>query len=612
MDRTARYRKVSSSLSSQARHKLPLHTEKAIRTIYGPTKSVELDDIKRVSTPEEAFHKAQEELDHYKRKGFYKDAFGSKRWSPFISNSILNEQIGPRQIDLARLFEKEPYQVFFFNTDLMQDIIIEISSLPYRWKGDERTSINRLYDIASSVVRLLKHDNYLNDDINSEKQKSRAMAIFVTKIRGFRCKLMNDLIKEGKLFNNNLTFEQKREFKTSIPENNMNRKDISPISNKYSEADRQLYQHIIRDTNNLPETYKIRPEELDEDSRAINLAQTTKLLNVLPSEISNEMRPALEKPPIRECASGLIPRENLITHKTRILAAESQTQLRFDSLTKKEDEENKNQLNDEQIHSFYWNNSDPLGESRQGKTVDSLNYLQRISSNFEFNQPTFEGKVDVPFSCEINEDDEFPDVSYDEQKPHSQTSARVPKESELRINKRNKDNIMLTAANLVAVNADYRRTQASDIQFLLRQTYLLMQDKTSNDRLSQIWTELGFTIKQKLDLLLKYTSDTDETQKFIDSISYWEQALEVSNSYNNVYQKYKDFLKFDSSTSPHVRKLIDEHEMELRKAEGSLIQMAATMKKALGDDLIIKRKKVNDLLNWHRVKLNQMKANLLF
>lgn len=647
MEKNSRYIAENMESCLQISDQLSPRAEEVIRAVYGPSRTVDVPhDIRKAPTPEDAFDKAQAELNKFKEKGFIQNADISRLKNPVYRNRIINKQALPGksligeeestpQSDLKKLIEAEPFQEFYFNSDTVKEISREISNLPFKWGGEERINLGKLQDAISSIVRVLQHENMLDEKKRTRKQLCHAMGIFVSQARDFRVKLLTEIIKGGKVNNDKLTPQQKEEFKDVIPVPPPVKKDdiISQLTAntptaKQAEIDKKLLEHITANTMDLPESYKMDINEIDEDRRAGNIRQTKKLLTILPKIITDELKPVVETKAIRPSTSDEITREIMPTHRTRILAAETHKPVRLASLTD-EEEEVKLVFTDEQIHSIYWNNDDPLGRAREGKKVDSLADIHKTATDFHFNQPTFVGEPEIPFQCESKPRQRVqPNVSFDVSAELSSDnfptireeiwstrniSSRLPTERELAKKSGFDGSGTLTAADFAAINADSRKRQSSALQFLMKQTFISTNEGPSNtnDKLSQIWTELGFSIQQKLELLLKYTKDSDDSQKFTESLAFWEQALEISKVYDNNYRKYRDFLKYDAPTSPHASKLIAQYDSELKASEENVLQIASTLKTSFGDELIFKRKKVQDLIESHKAKIKRIKDQLV-
>lgn len=614
-------RRVVEDVSSFNRsdRRLSPRTETGIRASYGVPRTVAINSgifKKKVITPEEAFNKAQEELNRSQEKGFIKNAYISKRWNPIISNGVLpmnsfmvTEEDVPLP-DLEKLFAAEPIQEQYFKSDTVQEILKEINSLPYKWKGDERMSLSKFYDAITTTVRYMKNEKMFDVRKKTRKHLCNTTAIFVTRIHEFRKKLFTNLIVDEKLINENLTAELKEEFKEVIPvqpkKERMSRQESS-LEIKKLEYDKRTLENLIKTSRNLPETYKIDLNEIDDDKRSKNIYQTKRLLNVLPTAISEEMKTTPDKQMVPASASEIIFRDNYLPHKTKILVSESHRNMKF--AAQKKDDRERNSLTDDQIQSIYWNSDDPLENVRQGIHVDNLLKVRKLADDFSFTQPVFADEVPLPFKCEPvikEESEEFFEQKPAELKTVRRNSRIVPADKE----NKTKD-ILFTAADFAAINDEVRIKQSKDMQFLMKKTRaMISNNEMASDRLSQIWTELGFTIKQKLDMLLKYTKDPEENNKLSEALPFWEQSLEISLTYRNAYLQYKSYLKFDALTAEFNTKLMKQYEEEYIAAEGLLLQMTSTLKSIFNDDLIIKRKKVDELLNYHHEKLDKLKEQL--
>ena len=129
---------------------------------------------------------------------------------------------------------------------------------------------------------------------------------------------------------------------------------------------------------------------------------------------------------------------------------------------------------------------------------------------------------------------------------------------------------------------------------------------TPTDRLQIVWQKLGFTPQQKLSLLVKYTSNTDESFKLHDSYQHWEQCLTFANQYHNAYKSIKDFLMYEYGGFSHQATILKSLLKNMNLAEENLLDAEKHLREEYGDDLIVHRKRASDLVLQRREKISSI------
>lgn len=125
-------------------------------------------------------------------------------------------------------------------------------------------------------------------------------------------------------------------------------------------------------------------------------------------------------------------------------------------------------------------------------------------------------------------------------------------------------------------------------------------------KLEEIWNSLGFTVQQKLALLVKYTTAPEETQRLREALGFYENALEGVNQYNKAYQALKDFVKFEADSTTHAETTCHILLKQVENCEENVKQIAAHLINSFGDELIIKKKTISELLPARHKKMMEM------
>jgi len=122
-----------------------------------------------------------------------------------------------------------------------------------------------------------------------------------------------------------------------------------------------------------------------------------------------------------------------------------------------------------------------------------------------------------------------------------------------------------------AYDAARRETRA--MEFLVAHiAEIIAADMTSpiHARLEAIWETLGFSVAQKLDMVVRYTRDPDDTTKLPEALAFWEHAEKVVNRYESAYHAVCDFVQLEVRVTYHTGATLDDLETKLRMCEDKL------------------------------------------
>lgn len=621
-----------------------------IRALYGPTVTVTVPhDIEPAPTADEAFQKAQDDLNNAKRKGFIKDADFSKTQNPMYKRRILlRETLKPETeefqdnleltSDIQKLFAAEPYQEFYFGSDVVKSTIEEIKALPFIWPNDINIAMNKLNDGIASIVRLLNHENLLDEKRQNRSQLQKSMMLFVTQAKQVREKLMRDMITEKKLNTNKLTKKQKLEFQDLVSPPKPKQEQSVSVSvaaapkkpdPQAAETDRKLIEHVVQNCDKLPNQYKIDMEEINEDNRKVFKKETKKLLHYLPKKIKDEMSVPLKHISTAQSYSNInsSPVEQTIDKKqkkkVKIIGVKSTSNLPIQESFVSTTLEPAHLSNEEEVHELYWKTTDPL-DTRQGEPVNTLNIISEYSSDLQFCKPEVDdSQLPNPFEFiskahNVNDPDTFPsspthlasrEYQPDLMKNVWNTSGII--RSDVAPSPSGFESGLLTEQDFALLNADMKKRKNRDLQFLLGQSHINIIEETKgsiHERLEDIWKELGCSIQQKLEFLLKYSKESEESQKLGEALEYWEQAVTTVERYTKSYESYRDFLKYEVRTCVYPQTTIKQFETEYFASKELVENIAQSLLTTYEDVLIIKRKKYSDIINSRTKKLMNMKS----
>ena len=277
----------------------------------------------------------------------------------------------------------------------------------------------------------------------------------------------------------------------------------------------------------------------------------------------------------------------------------------------------------EKIDSIFWNIGDPLAKSREGNYVDQLATMRDIPREFEFVENEFSDDEEYhPFEFLSKNEPENKTNNTEEEKNINNSKEE---------NKENQDNAktdQLGSEKLPGVNNDkysfvrrllndnlpvgtYETSQEKQelIEYLQSRTSEVFETDISQSdvyqRLEKIWEELGFSISQKLDMALKYSDTSESNARLSEAITPWEQAFSNIMRYQETYKKLKSFLISDYIITPNEQ--ISQVYLSLEKDMMSAIANVETsenlLRTSLGDELILKHRKIRDIISSRDTKL---------
>ena len=255
-------------------------------------------------------------------------------------------------------------------------------------------------------------------------------------------------------------------------------------------------------------------------------------------------------------------------------------------------------------HTKFWKLDDPL-TSRSGNFIEpvqqfhnitDIDNLNLLDKDFDMNDPIISGASvcvtmkTVPPKLTMSE--EMPEFNQTHFVSHKELPVEVKPED-------------------LVVQGSYEVSHNKDaLMYLLT----LPTDKTESpvhDRLEQIWDQIGFSITDKLNMVLKYSHDLEESSKLSEALDLWEEALRTIDNYNKAYSAYKDFLKLDRSavTGSTMGDAIRNLQADLDIATKAVRRIAELIKTTCGDELIIKRHKADELIEIRKQNIRMLLQN---
>jgi hypothetical protein len=264
-------------------------------------------------------------------------------------------------------------------------------------------------------------------------------------------------------------------------------------------------------------------------------------------------------------------------------------------------------------HHTFWEAGDPLG-TRDGEYRDVLGELEALSGSLEYHDHLEDlDDMRMPFTLEcerLAEQARVAQIEGDGLRDEIWTTADLDAAN---ANDRTDE---LPQAQADAAPHMYSLEASEDLKYLLSQNFHStaigdpeLRADAIQKRLEDIWEALGFSVQQKLALLLKYSTNLEESAKLSNALRFWEQALSVANQYEATYQSYKDMIQLEAKMGTPTR-LLDDCASQMKAAEDSLMQVASALKSTFGDEFIIRRRKVDELIEEKRQKIAWLRSNL--
>lgn len=296
----------------------------------------------------------------------------------------------------------------------------------------------------------------------------------------------------------------------------------------------------------------------------------------------------------------------------------------------------------------YWNSFDPLDNVREGnKEFESISQIRKIASSFK---GQYENKkeldITLPFKLEYDEIIESKNQKVSSKPSIKQNYKKARKKTIISNNEDEKakgptliGDIWTTSDLLNNVNNENEDYEEDEYEILSQNNEIfnkpdgfhqltLESEKRNNDakeylksfknskstkksnlivtKLQDIWEKLGFTIQQKISLLVKYTNSAEESQKLNDALNFWEMTLRIVSRYNKSYQNLKDFIKLEAPTSKNAKAACEMHKQQVEMCEDNVKQIAENLMSTFGDELIINRKKIQQIIPKRHKKMMDM------
>lgn len=373
---------------------------------------------------------------------------------------------------------------------------------------------------------------------------------------------------------------------------------------------------------------------------------------------SQSTTPAIKTPVLTPTSRCM---QNFLNQNRTMIISNPLQNIKKAQNNKSETNQKAERLSHKEIYGHFWKENDPLDVARSGNYINQLNQLESYTADVELDGQLFDTDyIEMPFPLECEKDlppqpinkepkvykkvvpskyffdnlnrislhkplDDLPEletveveeIKENEVQPHieevaNQTTNEKNPENEDKLESMFSTSVPKTIEDRMDGNKfgfNLNVGNRNDIMFLMEQSAEIEAEQGGveiHQRLEQIWERLGFSVMQKLDMVVKYSQDTEISSKLNEALSLWEQALSVTEMYEKCYGGLKDFLKLEAQSSNYVSTTVAAMKAEIEKAIESLKQVATRLRQSFNDELIIHRKQIAQLVTDHRIKIQYL------
>jgi len=562
-----------------------------LKLVYGAPSNVPfIEDIRIPPSPESSFRKASEYVLKLKKNRF--TAFPANQNYVHAARNKNMMQTQKSTVD-----ESELYQQFWLTSDVVVTISKELRKIAFRDQVVQNKTCNYFVDRVKGLLRVMKHSDLIGESLQSGSKSTETMKYFIEEIRKIRFSILDNLIKNHELDVDKLPIPLKREFGYIITASPNKNKSPSKQYDPYVQiGENEMQKQIEVLTNNLPPPY--RPSWVIPDDNYVNM---------FTKKIEERLTLPIDSIPTHANTVPVSPREKLVGFveekhsRPRILTRPSTRPPSPKQICNSES--STPSLPDVRHMDGLWKMSDPLKKSRTGFG---------LCPNDQFSSITNDLDVCLVEECHNNvcslhiEDvaeltGEQPNIRNN--KWTTSGNAPILFKEQRSMNRINNSSLLFQIESL--------SKQSNTIKFLMEQTPDVINSNDKNEvheHLHSVWDSLGFSAVQKLEMLVKYTSDLDESHKLSEALSMWEHAKIVIERYNIAYRSLKDFLRLVYISNSANDLKYNELMANLNATEQSVMMMADQLKHSFGDELYFHRKRVVDIINERKEKIFRLRT----
>ena len=607
-----------------------------VRRKYSRNPALPIERPLKPDTPSQAINKAGEYVLKQAQKGFVNidPSVSSPREVYKLSYVPLKFKEMEREWDVQYepSYKSEEFQRFWQATDVVTRTVEELQALPYEDPVDRNECEGKYREMIAGLVRKMNQQGLLNERRKTRQQLFRIMQEFMAKAKKRRAKLIRAYLQKGRVMWANLNDAQKKEFAEFEPpkplEPEKPKRQITPdLARHQEEVDARVLRRVMASAKVLPSVYSL--DGIGSDERAMTARKLGFQRGLAAAEWA--MHSAVDRPPrpILESVRGgdgrAVKDDNAYRGRTRgmVLTSMGTRKPRAPVVTSRRGARIvEPRLPTQEQYASFWLDSDPLKKERQGKMLNPLEQLSDVTKSFrgvsDLNIPEIKDEdVVMPFKLERSRvEEKQPEEPAVEPEPEKEADEDVT------------DNVFSTSVSTTKLTEtehveeqkplvlyggyDVGRADSDDVKFLAERTEDLKgrEGEEAYHRLEKIWEKLGFSIQQKLDMAIKYSSTIEESGRLAEALNIWEAAFTAAEAYEKSYITVKDFLRMEAPTSNHSDVTYKVLLVALKEAEDSLVQVEGRLKQQLGDEFVVRRRRVQDLMEQRRMKLKIMSKDL--
>lgn len=575
---------------------------------YGCSKNLPvLPDIQKPPSLEESIEKAGTYILKLRNKGFpgeipLDSTPGAVYKQAYIEVQKKNQSQASDIYKFPAHFADDPTVEGWYHMSHVMTILKEINSLPYKDIVKKSEMVKVFQEKVINLVKVMKKDGLI---VSNSRKKPSSVAIdyFVKELNKYRKEMIETSIKNEQIDTNLLSADLVAEFISPPKPSNIRASRFKiPTFAEDDDIEERIVRSIAFAESALPPSYRYTDLCLNDESKRDFHAGLKNTINTFNEVFDlNPIKHASTVPvsPRDELFNTpIIPKRRLQVLTRPVSTLNSPKITIIKPTTKPQKKIN------------VWHLTDPMAKTRSGKFVDELNEMSHVI-----------GKLEIPPSdVELNDSNLIPDVLKVDNKlavrhenqpdmmDDTWSTGLPDKKSE---EARSKEKINIASA-LDSIRPDpyfiqyvtNAVTSAESAKELLSHYELKGNEggNTAHDQFQHIWTKLGFSMRQRLEMLVKYTNSSDEASKLADSLPTWEAALKEYEHYTKCYTELKDFIRFEYASGTNDKKL-NELLVNVQRSEEVLNTMATNLKDNYGDELIIHRKPASSLISSHQQKI---------
>lgn len=519
-------------------------------------------------------------------------------------------QIKRQFVDITSICTEEPFQRQWMNTDYVQNTMKHINSLPFYVADDAKTIVSKFIEYVASIVRVMNVKKMI-DEKHSNKKKNDTMHYFLMQAKEAKRSAIQFAIDQKMLVIESLSPTMFQLYKIPQDEKKEERvaekKDVS-----YGPAEESIMKRIAEMVQDLPEDYRLTPPTKKE--MAAQTQAMKKFLKEIPGVLETSME-IIAPVKLAQTAQPKSPREIIQTVKKKrivppvIIGGKPRV---VSVIANKRP--SKVRMSDVDVRNRYWNMEDPLNKCRTGsRSQIPMDFMKQIVTEFTYEKPQLnERLMKYPFSLAektsdgpmLNED-AWSTAQLGDLQPMEDLAppqAASIKEAVETVSEDEAPPEVVKQPTAYAVT----RSQLPSVQ-TANMYKMKIGDRGGREAfnmLQTIWNELGFTVQQRLNLVLKYTQDVSESVKLDEALSEWNIALSVANNYERNYQDYKRLLRNEVLCRNKEQMMISKRAYETQ--EEMLRDIGRQLNLKFADDFIYKGVKATELIERRRDKIEAL------